>query len=87
MDLDRVPSSSVEDFKKVIGVDVSETQIEQAKSKTESAHSLTIESSSVDLLTCGTAWHWLDPEIFYTEAKKVLKASGMHCCLLPWDQC
>ena len=75
-------------FQRVIGVDVSETQIEQAKSKTESsgcsnvqfilgdAHSLPIEPSSVDLLTCGTAWHWLDPEKFYTEAKKVLKPGG-----------
>jgi ubiquinone/menaquinone biosynthesis C-methylase UbiE len=86
VDLDRVYTFLLcGEFQKVIGVDVSEMQIEPAKSKTESsgysnveftlgdAHSLPIESSSVDLLTCGTAWHWLDPEIFYTEAKKLLK--------------
>ena len=75
-------------FQKVIGVDVSETQIEQAKSIKESAgytnveivvgdaHNLPVESSSVDLLTCAMAWHWLHPETFYTEAKRVLKPGG-----------
>ena len=59
-------------FQRVIGVDVSETQIQQAKLKHEEftnghimkatvefkvgdAHSLPIESSSVDLLTCAMA--------------------------------
>ena len=75
-------------FQRVIGVDVSETQIEEAKIKKESsgyskvefkvgdAHNLPIETSSVDLLTCAMAWHWLDAEAFYTEAKRVLKPGG-----------
>ena len=78
-------------FQRVVGMDISETQIEQAKlkccqsdyqSKTNvefivgDAHRLPIESASVDLLTCATAWHWLDPEKFYAEAKRVLKPRG-----------
>ena len=77
-----------ETFQQVTGVDVSNTQIEQALSTRESsdysnvqfivgdAHSLPIEPSSVDLLTCAMGWHWLDPETFYTEAKRVLKPGG-----------
>ena len=75
-------------FKCVIGLDVSTTQIEQAKSVLKerdysnvefivgNAHKLPIESSSVDLLTCANGWHWLDPELFYSEAKRVLKPNG-----------
>ena len=77
-----------ETFQQVTGVDVSNTQIQQASSRKESsgysnvqfivgdAHSLPIEPSSVDLLTCAMGWHWLDPETFYTEAKRVLKPGG-----------
>ena len=35
-----------------------------------------MDSSSADLITCATAWHWLDPELFYREAKRVLKPKG-----------
>ena len=77
-------------FNKVVGLDISETQIQQAKLKcreyksTESevkfivgdAHNLQFESSSVDLITCAMAWHWLDAEKFYNEAKRVLKPGG-----------
>ena len=75
-------------FKKIVGLDISETQIEQAKKKqTENdyknvefvvgdAHDIPMESSSVDLLTCAMAWHWLDAEKFYAEAKRVLKQEG-----------
>ena len=76
-----------ETFQQVTGVDVSNTQIQQALSTRESsgysnvqfivgdAHSLSMEPSSVDL-TCAMGWHWLDPEAFYTEAKRVLKPGG-----------
>ena len=75
-------------FRKVIGVDISTLQIEQARLKgaelrktnvefiVGDAHSLPLEASSVDLLTCGAAWHWLDADLFYTEAKRVLKPGG-----------
>ena len=76
-------------FQKVVGLDVSEEQIAQAKLKcTEDvskaavsfevgdAHSLQLEPSSIDLLTCAAAWHWLDTEKFYVEAKRVLKPKG-----------
>ena len=74
-------------FDKVVGLDVSETQIEQAKLKGASsklavtfiigdAHNLPFEPSSVDLLTCAMSWHWLDTEKFYDEAKRVLKPGG-----------
>ena len=79
-------------FEEVTGFDISEAQIAQAKLKlTEEqlkstkhcvqfeigdAHNLPLESSSVDLLTCAQAWHWLDAELFYAEAKRVLKPKG-----------
>ena len=79
-------------FQHVVGVDISETQIQQAKLKLEEiennnakanvefkvgdAHNLPIESSSVDLLTCAMAWHWLDADKFYAEARRVLKPRG-----------
>ena len=74
-------------FKKVVGLDISQTQIQQANSKCKDAqstvefkvadaHSLPIESSSINLLTCAMAWHWLDAEKFYAEAKRVLKPRG-----------
>ena len=75
-------------FARVTGVDVSETQIEQAKARKANsdssnvefivgdAHSLPVEMSSVDLLTCAMGWHWLDAEVFYSEAEKVLKPGG-----------
>ena len=77
-----------EAFQRVIGVDVSRTQIEQAVSKKDSslysnvefivgdAHCLPVKPSSVDLLTCAMGWHWLDPETFYSETKRVLKPGG-----------
>ena len=77
-------------FSRVVGLDVSETQIQQAKLKCSEykstepavefiigdAHNLPFESSTVDLLTCAMAWHWLDAEKFYNEAKRVLKPGG-----------
>ena len=76
-------------FQKVVGLDVSEAQIAQAKLKCADiapkptasfevgdAHNLQFEPSSVDLLSCATAWHWLDAEKFYVDAKRVLKPRG-----------
>ena len=41
-----------------------------------SAHSLPLESSSVDLVSCAQAWHWLEPASFYREAARVLRPRG-----------
>ena len=77
-------------FQKVIGVDISDAQIKNARAKAAEAlpvsksvefivgdaHDLPLESSSADIITCATAWHWLDPELFYRETKRVLKPNG-----------
>ena len=77
-------------FQKVIGVDISEAQITNARAKIATtlqgsknikfmvgdAHNLCLDSSSADLITCATAWHWLDSELFYREAKRILKPKG-----------
>ena len=73
-------------FQRVRGVDKSLAQITQANAKHENsknvcfnvgdAQNLEVESSSVDLLTCAMGWHWLDPDTFYHEAKRVLKPRG-----------
>ena len=74
-------------FKSVCGYDNSPAQISQAKSKHETkecnvnfeigdAHDLPVVSSFVDLVTCAMGWHWLNPEKFYSEAKRVLKPGG-----------
>ena len=75
-------------FRKVIGLDISQTQINEAKNRKETdqglnvqfmvgdAHNLPVETSSIDLLTCAMGWHWLDADLFYAEAKRVLKPRG-----------
>ena len=78
-------------FQKVVGVDISAAQIANARAKcstkqlpnakqvefkTGSAQELPVETSSADLVTCAQAWHWLDPEVLYVEAKRVLRPRG-----------
>ena len=79
-------------FEKVIGVDSSAAQITNAQKKIPqmlpeskykiiefkvgNAHDLPLESSSADVITCASAWHWLEPDLFYKEAKRVLKPNG-----------
>ena len=77
-------------FQKVIGVDISDAQIKNARAKAAEAlpvsksvefivgdaHDLPLESSSADLITCAMAWHWLDHNRFYREVKRVLKPKG-----------
>ena len=77
-----------EKFQQVTCVDISKTNVKEALSRRHNSdysnidfmvgdpHSLPIETSSVDLLTCAMAWHLLDPERFYAEAKRVLKPGG-----------
>lgn len=78
-------------FRKVLGVDISRAQVENAQKKCQEAKipegkmvefkvgtsdSLPMATSSVDLVTCAQAWHWLKPETFYKEAARVLKPRG-----------
>ena len=74
--------------KKCIGVDNSRAQINCANEKKASAkrdniefvvadaHSLPFEEDHFDLVTCATAWHWLDPKAACSEVSRVLKKPG-----------
>jgi SAM-dependent methyltransferase len=70
-------------FKKVIATDISAAQIEEAQSeenivyKVASAEHSGIDSQSIDLIMVAQAFHWFDFELFYTEAKRVLKPEGV----------
>ncbi|XP_038646197.1 putative methyltransferase DDB_G0268948 [Scyliorhinus canicula] len=72
-------------FDKVVGIDVSEAQIEEAKKvdgpdnvsyRLGLAENLEFEDGSVDLVTSGTAVHWFKMEKFMKEAERVLKPKG-----------
>ena len=77
-------------YNNFIGVDIiSKTQIKQAKLKnTKGDYDTNIKfigdvtSSQMIFLplicscTCATAWHWLDAEKLYAEAKRVVKPRG-----------
>ena len=77
-----------EAFKKVIGVDISKAQIEEAnrKCKVENVDNiefqvgngmnLSFEDESVDMVTIAQALHWLDRGKFFAECKRVLKHKG-----------
>ena len=70
-------------FEQVIATDASESQLESAIQhekityRVASAERIDIEAASVDLVTVAQALHWFDLDGFYTEAKRVLKASGV----------
>nr|XP_039261977.1 putative methyltransferase DDB_G0268948 [Styela clava] len=76
-------------FKSILGIDISEAQIEQAKKINESdniifklsdGHTFPVDDDSVDLVTCGAAAHWLDIKKFEEECERVLKPNG--CCAI-----
>ncbi|XP_062591868.1 putative methyltransferase DDB_G0268948 [Saccostrea cucullata] len=73
-------------FNKVIGVDVSETQINTAR-QTHGQSNLVfhtshgewlefLSDSSVDLVTVAQAMHWIEPEPFYKEVTRILRPGG-----------
>ena len=76
-------------FRKVIGSDVSEQQIQSAIAKTTEEHgNITYHTSpgedlsfigdnSVDLITVSQALHWFDHDVFYSEVRRVLKETGV----------
>ncbi|KFQ26438.1 Putative methyltransferase, partial [Mesitornis unicolor] len=72
-------------FKKVVGTDISEAQIQEAKDAPFlpnvsylvcPAEELPLEDASVDVLASFTAAHWFDIEKFMKEANRVLKPGG-----------
>ncbi|KAF6035623.1 hypothetical protein EB796_006063 [Bugula neritina] len=73
-------------FDKVLGVDISESQIEQATLNNKHrnveysispAESLPVEDNSVTLIQVATALHWFDHEKFYRECDRVLAPGGV----------
>ncbi|KAL7881307.1 hypothetical protein AOLI_G00081550 [Acnodon oligacanthus] len=72
-------------FQKVVGIDVSENQLEVARAvpgftnityRVGTAENLPFPDGSVDLLTAASAAHWFDHERFLKEAARVLKPHG-----------
>ncbi|XP_023278860.1 putative methyltransferase DDB_G0268948 [Seriola lalandi dorsalis] len=72
-------------FRQVVGIDVSECQLEEAKAvpgypnityRNGTAEELPFADGSVDLLTAASAAHWFDRSRFLAEASRVLKPRG-----------
>ena len=70
-------------FTRVIATDVSPEQINNAKPHEKikyhvgSAEQSGIKSQAIDLLVVAQALHWFNFELFYEEAKRVLKREGI----------
>lgn len=78
--------AQVPGYSKVIGVDVSKAQIDQARANLPHSHVILrtgsaeeqpdIEHGSVDLVTICQALHWLDIPKFYKEVERIVKPGG-----------
>jgi ubiquinone/menaquinone biosynthesis C-methylase UbiE len=70
-------------FERVIATDASKEQIEHAQLhpkiiyRVESSEKVSLENSSIDLVTVAVAVHWFEFEKFYSEVKRVLKPEGI----------
>lgn len=70
-------------FCAVVAIDASAAQIENAQPhdrveyRVAPAEASGLEAHSCDLLTVAQALHWLDLEMFYAEARRVLKPGGI----------
>nr|XP_039252546.1 uncharacterized protein LOC120329826 [Styela clava] len=73
-------------FQSILGFDISEAAIKQAKlvNKSENitfevihSHKFPVEDNSIDLITCGTSIHFLDIKEFEKECQRVLKPGGI----------
>ncbi|XP_072541375.1 putative methyltransferase DDB_G0268948 [Salminus brasiliensis] len=82
-------------FQKVVGIDVSESQLDEARAvpgftnvayRAGTAEDLPFPDGSVDLLTAASAAHWFHPERFLKEASRVLKPRGCMALLGYTDQ-
>ena len=71
-------------FTQVIGIDPSQGQIEQGNKRIDNNNTnvtlqvgngeqIPCDSCSVDLVTCGQSFHWLDETKFWAEVDRVLK--------------
>lgn len=77
-------------YQRTVGVDISKAQLECAQEKISNqperygnvefilstASQIPIKNESADLVTCATAWHWLDPNTVFPEVDRVLKKPG-----------
>lgn len=72
-----------ERFKKIIGIDISQNQIDHAVQKENieyriaSAETSGLPVDSFDLITVGQAAHWFDHTKFYQEVNRLLKSNGV----------
>ncbi len=70
-------------FEKVIATDASRQQIDHAREAENVEYRLAkaefsgLERGSVDLITVAQALHWFDLDLFFREAERVLKPSGI----------
>jgi SAM-dependent methyltransferase len=70
-------------FTKIIATDVNQTQLDKAtyhpniEYQCASAENCNLEEASIDLITVACGIHWLNREIFYKHAHRVLKPSGV----------
>ncbi|MDQ3194574.1 MAG: class I SAM-dependent methyltransferase [Bacteroidota bacterium] len=70
-------------FKEVIALDASEAQINSAhrvsnvEYKIAKAEATGLGDKSADLVTIATAIHWMETDLFYTEARRILKDDGV----------
>jgi SAM-dependent methyltransferase len=70
-------------FEGVIATDASEKQIANAQPhervdyRVAPAENSALDSRTVDLIMVAQALHWFDPDRFYAEARRVLKAKGV----------
>jgi len=75
-----------ERFERVVASDASADQLRHAEphprvayhvARAEDVPSAVLAAESVDLVTVAQAMHWLDPEPFYAQARRVLKPGGV----------
>lgn len=70
-------------FEKVVATDVSPAQLEAAQTKDNIEYIVGaetapfLEEASVDMITVATAIHWLNNDLFFPEAHRVLKPGGI----------
>jgi SAM-dependent methyltransferase len=70
-------------FRRVIATDASPAMLAQApphpaiEYRVAPAEASGLDPESVDLVTVAQALHWLDPELFYAEARRVLVPGGV----------
>ncbi|MEP7146427.1 MAG: class I SAM-dependent methyltransferase [bacterium] len=70
-------------FQKVIALDASESQINNACTfsnvsyKVAKAEETGLDDNTADLVTIATAIHWINTDLFYKEARRILKDDGV----------